>query len=200
MCKCKSFIVILLLCFSPFALSEGNPVLGKQKSMLCSQCHGTNGNSPDQNIPKLAGQLESYIVVATTEFQEGIRKNPMMSSISTVIQNVKDLEDIAAYFALQPKMQGQGQNRNKSVAREGEKLFTSERCNYCHGEGGKRYAPFRENIAPVIGGQHKAYLIKAMHDIKSARRPGDIYDLMPRLLSDLSDQQIEAIAEYLSAL
>jgi cytochrome c553 len=198
MYQCKSFIVILLLCFSPFVQSEGDPVLGKQKSTVCSQCHGVDGNSSDQNIPKLAGQLEIYIVTATTEFREGIRKDPLMSNIITVIRNDKDLEDIAAYFALQPRMQGQ--ITDKQAAAEGEILFTSERCNYCHGEGGKRFAPFKENIAPVIGGQHKAYLIKAMHDIGSGKRPGDIYNLMPRLLDGLSDQQIETIAEYLSGL
>ena len=198
MCRCKSFIVILLLCFSPFALSEGDPVSGKQKSIVCAQCHGADGNSSDHNIPKLSGQLESYIVIATTEFRQGIRKDPLMSNIVAVVQNEQDLEDIAAYFALQPQMRGQDTNL-QSVS-EGETLFTSERCNYCHGEGGKRYAPFRESIAPVIGGQHKAYLVKAMNDIRSGKRPGDIYDLMPRLLADLSDQQIEAIAEYLSSL
>ncbi|MDH5356306.1 MAG: cytochrome c4 [Gammaproteobacteria bacterium] len=198
MYQCKVIIAILLLCFSPFTLSAGDPVLGKQKSVVCSQCHGADGNSPDQNIPKLAGQLESYIINATTEFREGIRKDPMMSNIITVIQNVQDLEDIAAYFALQPPMQGQ--QTNKQMAIEGEKLFTSERCNYCHGEGGKRFAPFKESIAPIIGGQHKAYLIKAMQDIGASKRPGDIYNLMPRLLGNLSNQQIEAIAEYLSGL
>lgn len=194
--KCKSFIVIMLICFSPFALGEGDPVLGKQKSKLCSQCHGTDGNSPDENIPKLSGQLEDYIVLAVTEFQQGIRKNPMMSNMATLIRNDEDLEDIAAYFATQPKMQGQSTDDN--VVGEGARLFTSERCNYCHGEGGKRYAPFRENIPPVIGGQHKAYLIKAMNDIRAEKRPGDIYNLMVRILNDLSDEEIEAIAEYLS--
>jgi cytochrome c553 len=196
--KCKSFIVIILICFSPFALSEGNPVIGKQKSMLCSQCHGTNGNSPDQNTPKLAGQLEDYIVLAVTEFQQGIRQDPMMSNMATVIQNVQDLEDIAAYFSVQPKMQGR--SADNGIAGKGARLFTSERCNYCHGEGGKRYAPFSENIPPVIGGQHKAYLIKAMNDIRAGKRPGDIYDLMVRILGDLSDEEIEAIAEYLSQI
>lgn len=194
----RVFIAILLLCFSPFAPGEGDPALGKQKSVVCSQCHGADGNSSDPNIPKLAGQLEIYIVNATNEFREGIRKDPMMSNIITVIQNVQDLEDIAAYFSLQPQMQGS--HTDNKIAAEGEKLFTSERCNYCHGEGGKRFAPFKESIAPIIGGQHKAYLIKAMQDIAANKRPGDLYDLMPRLLGDLSDQQIEAIAEYLSGL
>ena len=196
--KFKSFVVILLLCFSPFALGAGDPVLGKQKSLLCTECHGTTGNSPDKNIPKLAGQLEDYIVLAVTEFQQGIRSDPMMSNLATVVQNVKDLEDIAAYFASQPRMQGPG--RINVVAAEGAELFTSERCNYCHDDEGKLYAPFQENIPPIIGGQHKPYLIKAMKDIRAGKRPGDIYDLMPKLLSELTDKQIEAIAEYLSQI
>jgi cytochrome c553 len=198
MCKCKSFIAILLLCFSPLALSQGDPAAGKQKSIVCSKCHGVDGNSSDHNIPKLAGQLEIYIITATTEFREGIREDPSMSNIISVINNDQDLEDIAAYFSLQPQMRGQ--QTNQQAAAEGEKLFTSERCNYCHGDEGKRYAPFKENIAPVIGGQHKVYLVKAMHDIAAGKRPGDVYDLMPRLLNNMSDQQIEAIAEYLSSL
>ena len=196
--KSKSFVVILLLCFSQVVLGAGDPVLGKQKSLLCSECHGTTGNSPDKNIPKLSGQLEDYIVLAVTEFQQGIRKDPMMSSLAIVVQNVKDLEDIAAYFASQPRMQGQRVENDASS--EGAELFTSERCNYCHGDEGKRYAPFQENIPPVIGGQHKSYLIKAMNDIKTGKRPGDIYELMPKLLGELTDEQIEAIAEYLSQI
>jgi len=126
--KFKSIIVIILFCISPFALGEGDPVLGKQKSMLCSGCHGTTGNSPDKKIPKLAGQLEDYIVLAVTEFQQGIRKDPMMSNLAAVVQNVKDLEDIAAYFASQPRMQGP--RRGNVVAAEGAELFSSERCNF----------------------------------------------------------------------
>ena len=196
--KFRSFIVILLLCFSPFAMGAGDPVAGKLKVELCSTCHGLDGNSINQNIPKLAGQLPGYIVLATTEFQEGIRKDPTMSSMVMNIENIKDLEDIAAYFSSLPRMQGL--STDKIDTTEGEELFTSERCNYCHGEGGKRFAPFQEIIPPVIGGQHKAYLIKAMNDIQAGTRPGDVYGLMPRLLGALSDEQLDAIAEYLSRI
>ena len=53
---------------------------------------------------------------------------------------------------------------------------------------------------PVIGGQHKTYLIIAMRDIRDAKRPGDDYDLMKRTLEEMTEQDIEAIAEYLSGL
>ena len=198
MSKYKSFIVVVLLCFSPFVLGAGDPVLGKQKAQLCFGCHGADGNSPDQNIPKLAGQLPNYIVLAVTEFQQGIRKDPTMSSMAPLIGDAKNLEDIAAYFASQPRMQGLSTVNNATS--EGAKLFTSERCNYCHGDEGKRYAPFQENIPPVIGGQHKPYLIKAMKDIRDGKRPADVYGLMPNLFGEISDEQIEAIAEYLSQI
>ena len=196
--QCKTFVAIILLCFSSFALGEGDAVLGKEKAQLCTACHGIDGNSTNQNIPKLAGQLEDYIVLAVTEFQQGIRKDQTMSNLAPLIGDVKNLEDIAAYFSSRPKMQGLGGANNDTS--EGAELFTSERCNYCHGDEGKRYAPFQENIPPVIGGQHKPYLMKAMKDIRDSKRPGDIYGLMPQLIGELSDKQIEAIAEYLSQI
>jgi len=65
-----------------------------------------------------------------------------------------------------------GKGGDSELKSEGEKLFTTERCNYCHGDGGKRFAPFAGS-PPVIGGQHKTYLIKALQDIRDGKRPGD---------------------------
>ena len=179
------------------AYGVGDPAVGKEKATLCMQCHGEDGNSADSNIPKLSGQQAAYIVLAVTEFQNGIRVNPLMSGISNVVENTQDLENIAAYFAAQPTMRGTG--GASQLKREGEALFTTERCNYCHGDGGKRFAPF-SGSPPVIGGQHKTYLIKALQDISDGKRPGDVYGLMVKILGTLSDKQIDAIAEYLSAL
>ena len=133
----------------------------------------------------------------TTEFQQGVRKDPSMNNIAKVVQNKQDLEDIAAYFASQLLMKGVA--RDTELSRQGQGLFTDERCDFCHGEGGQRQAPFVGG-APIIGGQHKTYLLKALKDIKVAARPGDIYGLMKKTLSRLSDEQIEALAEYLSGL
>jgi len=197
MCKRKLILVAILLCLCQTVQGVGDPVAGKEKATLCMHCHGEDGNSADSNIPKLAGQHATYIVLAVTEFQTGIRVNPSMSVISNVVENKQDLENIAAYFSAQPTMQGKG--RTSELKSEGETLFTTERCNYCHGDGGKRFAPFVES-PPVIGGQHKTYLIKALQDIKDGKRPGDVYGLMVKILGTLSDKQIDAITEYLSAL
>ena len=193
----KLALIAILLCICQAVQGAGDPVAGKEKATLCMQCHGEDGNSADSNIPKLSGQQAAYIVLAVTEFQSGIRVNPLMSGISNVVKNQQDLENIAAFFSAQPTMRGKGGESEQK--REGEALFTTERCNYCHGDGGKRFAPFALS-PPVIGGQHKTYLIKAIKDIRDGKRPGDVYGLMVRILSTLSDKQIDAIAEYLSAL
>ena len=194
----RIFIGLLLwLCSSQSAPADGDSVAGERKSLVCAGCHGVTGRSTIGHIPKLAGQLSGYIVRAATEFQTGIRHDPMMSAISGMLKDPQDLMDIAAYYSSQPRMHGQP--TTGALARQGEALFTSGRCNYCHGDGGRRYAPFAP-VVPVIGGQNKVYLIKAMQDVRDAKRPGDIYDLMKRTLGEMSNEEIEAIAEYLSGL
>jgi cytochrome c553 len=192
-----SWIAFALIYACGTALAAGDPAAGEQKSVLCVGCHGVTGRSTEEDIPKLSGQLAGYIVRATLEFQSGIRNDPMMSSISNMLRDPKDLEDIAAYFSSQLPMKGQP--TTGALARQGERLFTSGRCNYCHGEGGKRFAPFAP-VVPTIGGQHKTYLIKAMKDIRDDKRPGDAYDMMKRTVAEMSDTEIEAVAEYLSGL
>jgi len=196
--KQKFVLATFLLCMGQDALCEGDAVAGKDKALLCTQCHGIDGRSADPNIPKLAGQLQTYIVSETIKFQQGVRKDPMMSSIAGVIVNPQDLEDIAAYFSSQPVMTGRPVS--STLYNEGEELFSSERCNFCHGDGGKRFAPFADPRIPIIGGQHKDYIMKAIRNIREGARPGDEYDMMVKLMTPLTDRQIEAIAEYLGSL
>ena len=199
MCRHRFVLLIALLCLSQIAQSLGDPAEGQHKAGMCIECHGVDGISPDPNIPKLSGQIANFIVVEITEFQEGTRRNERMSKISKMIENSQDLEDIAAYFATRPVMTGQ--STDSKLASDGEELITRARCNYCHREGGKRYSPFAAYPPPPhIGGQHKTYLIKAMKDIRDGIRPADAYGLMMDDLSQLSEVQIDSIAEYLSGL
>ena len=199
MCKYKFAFLMVLLCLSQIAQSLGDPAEGRHKADMCTKCHGADGISPDPNIPKLSGQTANFIVKEITEFQEGTRHNERMSKISKMIENAQDLDDIAAYFAAKPMMKGQP--TGSKPASEGKELLTRGRCNYCHKEGGKLYSPFTAYPPPpLIGGQHKKYLIKAMKDIRDGNRPADDYGLMMEDLSQLSDIQIDSIAEYLSGL
>lgn len=179
------------------APGPGDAVAGKQKAQVCFACHGIDGNSSDPSNPKLAGQHAEYIVQELLAFKLGRRKDAVMEALARSISSHDDLQDIAAYFASLPTMRGS--TTDETLARRGEQLFIQERCVFCHGEGAKPNSPFVPG-APIIGGQHKQYLMKTMLEIRAGNRSGDIYDLMYKTLKGLSEQDIEAIAEYLGGL
>ena len=73
---------------------------GKAKSSVCAVCHGANGISASPDFPKLAGQYYDYLVQAITEYQNGGRKNPIMTGQAANLKPA-DIADLAAYFAAQ---------------------------------------------------------------------------------------------------
>lgn len=183
-------------------IGTGDPVAGKEKSAACQGCHGEDGNSPAPNFPKLAGQYAGYIARQTRDFQNTLRNDPMMSSMAAAITERQDLFDIAAYFASQKQMKGASKTNNEA----GKKLYIEGNisnliygCINCHGKEGKGMSP-SNSIFPVIGGQHKEYLIKTMNDFKKGDRKNDPSGMMANIAKPLSDAEIEAVSDYLSGL
>ena len=193
----------LLLCFaaayagdSPQEIKQraggGDPLAGKEKSALCHGCHGEDGNSIASDFPKLAGQYADYIQRQINNFQSGTRSNPVMSPIAAIETPRQDLSDIAAYFASQKQMAG-----TPVVNEDGRKLFLKYGCVGCHGVDGKG-GPANNSIFPVIGGQHKDYLVKQLHDFRTGARDTDMSGTMSDLGKILTDAEIEAVSDYLS--
>ncbi len=114
----------------------------------------------------------------------------------------EDIADIAAYFTEQEIMNGLGLTSNEKGAeiytKGGDRSKMVLTCLYCHGERGKGLAP-STHMYPVIGGQHKAYLVKQMIDFRDDNRINSPNVIMNRILRSLSDEEIEALAEYLAA-
>ena len=184
----------------------GDPVAGREKSALCQGCHGEDGNSVAPTFPKLAGQWSDYIQKQVREFQNGARFNETMTDMAASVDNFKDLFDIAAYFASQKQMAGTPieDAEERKLYLEGQNLFTlgnartgAFRCVKCHGEYGKGQ-PLNNNLFPVIGGQHKDYLVKQLTDFKTEERENDRSGMMLRITTRLTDHDIEALATYLS--
>ena len=69
----------------------------------------------------------------------------------------------------------------------------SESCVSCHGMNGRSTNPNNPNLA----GQKKNYLIKAMKDYKEGKRQDP---MMSSMVSALSDEDIENIAEFYSSV
>lgn len=178
---------------------SGDPVAGKEKSQLCQGCHGEDGNSYDPKVPKLAGQYGPYISKQLRNYQSGERTHQIMNAMAATISD-DNLADISAYFASQPKMDG----ANLKINLVGQKLFfhsdTSRAhmaCVNCHGISGKGLKP-GTSMFPVIGGQHKDYLLAQLLSFKHDDRTNSPNAIMNKIASVLSDEELMALADYLA--
>lgn len=177
----------------------GDPVAGKEKSRLCQGCHGEDGNNIDELIPKLAGQYEKYISKQLRNYQAGVRSHEIMNAMAATISD-EDLADISSYFANQAKMKGNGSTpseQGKNIYLKGNLSQMVLACVNCHGVSGKGLSPDTP-MFPVIGGQHKAYLLKQLIDFKEDDRVNSPNAIMNRIVRSLSNADLEALAEYIS--
>jgi len=186
---------------------KGDPEAGAGKSALCQGCHGGTGNSEDATFPRLAGQYASYIAKQVHDFQTGLRaNNETMAGMAATVGSVQDALDIGAYFHSQKMVSKPLADVDSKLAKRGEKIFYNglpEKnvygCVNCHGERGKGKAP---NISqfPVIGGQHRDYIIKELKDLRAGTRANDPAGMMQGIAKGLDDDDIKALANYLSSL
>ena len=152
----------------------------------CTACHGENGNSINSNWPNLAGQKKTYLEIQLKEFRDGTRKDPLMSEFAKKLSDEK-ISDIAIYYSKQKAL-----IRNISEVNQQGKNVRAH-CISCHGVRG-----FTVNQQwPNLAGQQKDYLKKQLMDFKSDKRTSP---QMQVIAKELSDQQIEAVAEYYSQL
>ena len=184
------------------AMAVGDPVAGKDKSGLCQGCHGEDGNSAVPSFPKLAGQYAGYIRKQVVEFQKRLRRDDTMEGMADTVTERQDLEDIAAYFASQKVMRADSSTSSalgKSVYIDGNPATNLYGCINCHGDRGKGKSP-TNSVFPIIGGQHKDYLVKQLNDFRSGTRSNDPAGMMADIAKKMTDAEIDAVSEYLAGL
>lgn len=183
----------------------GDAAAGEAKAGLCAGCHGADGNSEDATYPRLAGQYAGYIVKQIKDFQNGHRtNNETMTGMAAMVASDEDAKDIGSYFAKQ-KMKGALTKPTKENIAAGEKLFREGNaksgvygCINCHGESGKGKSA-SVSAFPVIGGQHRDYLIKQLTEFRDGARANDPAGMMSGVAKNLTDKEIQSVAEYLSS-
>ncbi len=78
--------------------SKGNLNLGKEKSVTCAGCHGSNGIGLSGEFPNLAGQQEVYLIKQLKAFKTGSRQDPTMGVMVSSLSD-DDILNLAAYYA-----------------------------------------------------------------------------------------------------
>jgi cytochrome c553 len=140
--------------FDPVA--EGAKIAGS-----CGGCHGKNGNSMKAGIPSLTGLNVKYLVSATRDYRDSVRKNGVMKKMVGTLSDT-DIEKVAFYYATQTPMSGK--TAPKADLTAGEKI--SSGCTSCHGVGGVSTTP----STPSLAGQDAGYLAAATRDYARGER------------------------------
>ena len=180
-------------------LTAGDPTTGEEKSLVCSACHGIDGNSDNSDFPSLAGQVPGYIAQQLANFKSGIRKNAVMVGLAQTLTD-EDMADLDAWYSSQEIKISTVKNKQIDMAKLGEELYRSgfklmevPSCMGCHGPTGAGIP----TKFPRVGGQHPEYTERQLIAFKSKERWSAI---MSPIAFRLSPEQIRALSLYLSVL
>jgi cytochrome c553 len=192
--------LIVLTLNSVVAIAAGDPAKGKAKSESCASCHGVDGNSTNPAWPKIAGQHPKYLLKELRDFKAGKRRNELMTPMVAGL-NQQDMEDLVAYFASNPPRPGYAEEDQVHL---GEKLYRGGNfesgfaaCMSCHGPAGSGN-PL--GAVPVVSGQHSDYIASQLRAFRSGERANDPYGIMRDVARRMTDEEIEAVANYIEGL
>ena len=190
----------------PDVFISGDVDKGSQLVETCSACHGIDGNSISSDWPKLAGQNQKYLYEQLKYFRDGERMNVLMMGVTPYLQtlNDQDLLDIAAFYSNYNATVGQAKNDEELLAlgtqlyRFGNMKEQIPSCTSCHGVYGQG-----NSLAgyPSIAGQQVGYLTSTLKAYRSKERnAGESSLVMQSIAENLTDYEIEALANYMHGL
>jgi cytochrome c553 len=181
---------LYLLASAPFAHAADAAI--EQKAQTCIACHGANGQSSNPTLPSLAGQTSRYLYDELRDFQAGRRQSETMTPIAKTL-STDDMQAFAEYFAAQRPMSSSYATDPAKVA-QGHLVATNAICTMCH--NGDLAG---QNEIPRIAGQQYAYIVHALESFRDGRRTND-GGSMQGVVHGVSDQDIEALAQYITSL
>lgn len=177
--------------------AAADPNAAGVKAASCGACHGETGISETENIPSLAAQPDQFLQWQLVYFRSGARKSDVMGPVAEGLGNA-DIRDLAAYFAglrASESSAAKAPDDHPELTDAGKEVVATGRCVSCHGDN---FAGSK--AAARIAGQREDYLVKALHDFKSGVRVGGGVAAMADVAYQLSNQDIAALAHYLSRL
>ena len=181
--------------------AKADPAKAQQiVNTVCIACHGADGNSPAPANPKLASQHAEYINKQLTNFKSGERKSPIMAGMVAAL-SPDDMRNLAAYFSGQKPAPAAA--KDKDLAAKGEKIYRGgiasigvPACTGCHGPTGSGL-PVQ---FPRLAGQHGEYIETQLKNFRISERANDPGKMMQIVAMKMSDQDMKAVAEYISGL
>ncbi len=177
--------------------AQPRPAGGARLFEPCAVCHARDaGGSTNGIVPALAGQQFRYLVKQIAEFREHERfAGDIHDRVAReAIDGPQAIADLSAYLAELPPIPRPKTGPGRRVSRGGQ-LYRAA-CESCHGESALGNDA---SGTPNLRGQHYAYLVRQMGDIGRVHRVNTPIELI-LLMKDMSAQDAEAVADYLSRL
>jgi len=167
---------------------------------ICAACHAIDGNSAITANPKLAGQHPEYLYKQLTNFKSGERANAVMSGMAGILSDA-DMHAVAEYFSKQTLNLGQAKTNGagslgEKIYRGGIQANSVPACASCHGPAGDGL-PVKY---PRLGGQHTEYVLNQLRQFRLGARANDEAKVMRTIAAKLTDQEMEAVADYIQGL
>ena len=190
----------------PETFISGDATKGSQLVDSCAACHGADGNSISTDWPKLSGQNQRYLYEQLMYFRDGDRMNALMMSVTPYLQTLSDddLKNIAAFYSQYKTTVGQAKNDEELLSlgtqlyRFGNIKKQIPACTSCHAVYGQG-----NSLAgyPAVSGQQIGYLTSSLKAYRSKERnSGESSIIMQSISENLTDLEIEALANYMYGL
>lgn len=175
------------------AARERSYAAAQERILLCSKCHGEDGNSKRDYIPNLAGQNPQYLFDAFEKYVTRQRTDFVMNQAAKLL-TLEERVNIAFYFSQQKvHPRPAAQPVDNALAAQGAQRFGTV-CAACHGA-----AALGHDGIPRIAGQPGPYLSHALQRYRD-KDPSRADSPMLGVAVSLSDGDIAALSAYLSQL
>lgn len=164
----------------------------------CFLCHGMQGETATELMPRLAAQDPAYLAGQLARYKSGERRSSTMQPLVAKL-TPEEMRALGRYFGGQksephPTSDAKLAAQGMLVYRQGGAATQAAACTGCHGERGHG-----SESLPRLAGQVASYLVAQMRGFASRERPQD-GAVMQGIAPHLTDEETRAVAEYLSSL
>lgn len=186
------------------ALKAGKRVF---MTKTCLACHGRNGAKPIMSYPALAGQNEKYLISQLEIIKEGGRVgtideatgHPYIKGMADIMHLLSkdDIKNVAKFLAAQAPAAPEVLDPapDEATLDAGAKAYKKLGCKSCHGKDGTKAS---NKAYPIIAALDRDYLIRQMTEMREKVRTTGKAKLMFGVIKRASDDDIAAIATWLS--
>ncbi len=178
--------ILLGICSAAILLASSLSFAEPSAIQTCIACHGKDGQATSPDWPNLTGQKVEYMVRQLQAFRDGSRENPLMTAL---VANMTDeqMQAASTYY----HEQSINKKPPEALSKVGQSI--SGYCISCHGVQGKTVNTEWPNLA----GQNKNYLVTQLKALRDGSRESVVMNVIAK---NLTDEQIENVAEYYSQL